>query len=125
MHHINNTISLKEISGRVLSFAAVFMLVVLGGTYSHAAESFHSHHQVTESVSTSLPAVHAHLNGNDTTAKKNTDIHCGGEILFAPKPQDIGFVRPIGRPNNSSDRWLTGISKCLDPPPPRLFSKVI
>ncbi len=125
MHHINNAINMMEISGRVLSLFAVFMLAMLGGTYAHAAESFHSHHQLTENDPTLFLPAHAHLNGDDTATKKNTDIHCGGEILISPKPQETRCKQPFSKLVYARDQRLTGISKSLDPPPPRLFSKLI
>jgi len=112
-------------SGRALAFFAVFMLVILGGTYAHADGSHHEHDILSKKVANSLSPAHSHLGDNNRVVKDTADIHCGGEILFPPKVLESVCKLPDKRIVFIKDHWLPGLSKGLDPPPPRLFSKVI
>ena len=116
--------NMTEAISRALSFLAVFMLVVIGGTYAHADESSHQH-QFVEGPSSSALQEHTHINNAGSIVDESSDIHCGGMIYFPPLPKGIHSVVQISKPVILADQRLTRLSNGLDPPPPRLFSEVI
>ena len=120
-------ISAKDMIGvisRALSFLAVFVLVIVGGTYAHADEVAHQHPFVDGASSLALPE-HTHINNAGSNVDESSDIHCGGLIYFPPLPQGVHFVLQINKPMILADQRSTGLSNGLDPPPPRLLSEVI
>jgi hypothetical protein len=125
MRPINNKFDIVLASGKALAFFAVFMLVILGGTYAHADRSHHVHDILSKKVAKSLSPAHSHLGDDNMAVKDTADIHCGGEILFPPKVFENVCKLPDKEVVLNKAQWLPGLLKGLDPPPPRLFSKVI
>jgi hypothetical protein len=100
----------------------VFLLVVLGGTFTHADGSFDSHHASDGSAVVSLATGHFHLNDDTTSDNDNLDIHCDSDLPYPPEMAEINCTLRFKMLTYSGDRLLIGMARSLELPPPRFSS---
>jgi len=102
--------------------AAITMLVLAGGTFTHFESISHSHDLKAVSEKADL-ADHDHYgSSSDLPSQKLASVHCGANILF--RNMHIGLSVPLSSQIHWPGKTITfaGLVPEHDPPPPRLFS---
>jgi hypothetical protein len=121
-HHSKKAFNLLNFSGKFLSLLSVFLLVVLGGTFTHADGSFDHHHASDGSTVVSHATGHSHLNDDTSSDNDNLDIHCGSDLPYPPELTEINCVLRFNKLTYSGDWLLIGVAGSLELPPPRFIS---
>lgn len=107
---------------RLLNVAAVLMLVIAGGTYTHANEVPHSH-EVSGEIASSAEAQHRHLGSEHGRNSGGQELlHCGSSLLALTSEANFDIYltgrQYIRFQTVDFEHLLIG----CDPPPPRQIS---
>lgn len=102
---------------RLLAVLAVFSLVLVGGTFSHATQTHEHGPALSESVEP-----HTHYKSDGVLVEQNETLHCGSNIFSNLNSSAFCFPKksgsiPLGSLNVSVENTTE-----YEPPPPRPIS---
>lgn len=110
---------LLERTVHVLMFAALVCLAIVGGTYSHAADSSDNHHAISN---VDHDAVHAHFAPHAQQDEIANQIHCGADIFATMGRHDTTPSLRGTVLHSVLQLPFRDFYNAADPPPPRYSS---
>lgn len=108
--------------GRALALLSLLMLMLVGGTFSHATELPHQHFDQHSGKEVHGVAHHDHISDANQDDTQLNGLHCGADIHCLISDPTITFTRIFP---DGFQKYGRRYSKAIfwpDPPPPRMIS---
>lgn len=104
--------------GRLLAYLSVIMLMMSGGSFTHAADA----HDHLAAASHAATTPHAHTDKSSIDTSGGVELHCGASILSLAKEYRLPMCSSALDVTAHGDAAIRSANQSFEPPPPRIAS---